>query len=116
MTTITAQHFRQAANIKERIDALQKELAQILGGPGEPGVIEAPKKRKISVAGIARIRAAQKARWARIKGTTPSAETAKKLKRKFTAAGKARLAASATARWAKVKQARSLAGPGPGGG
>jgi hypothetical protein len=51
------------------------------------------------------MRTAQKARWAKIKGTTPSAKPAKKANRKFTAAGRAALSAAAKARWAKAKKA-----------
>ncbi len=99
ITTLTPQQLRRAANVKERIDALEVELKDILGAPA-PGV---PARRKISAAGIARIRAAQRARWAAIKrgnGPPPPGPG-----RKISAAGRARLAALARARWAKVKAA-----------
>jgi hypothetical protein len=64
ITQLTPSQLRQAADLQEKIQALQQKLADLLGTPGA----EAPrKKRKISAAGIARIRAAQKARWAKIK-------------------------------------------------
>jgi hypothetical protein len=50
------------------------------------------------------MRAAQKARWAKIKGKAASAKPAKKAKRKFSAAGRAALSAAAKARWAKAKK------------
>ena len=106
-TNLTAQQLRRAADVKERIDVLQKELDQLLGAPA-PAVTRAAPKRKrkqISAAGIARIRAAQKARWAAVKGAKASAKTAPKRKRKLSAAGRARLVALARARWAKVKAA-----------
>ena len=105
-TSLTPQQLRRAADVKERIDALQEELSQLLGAPA-PAEAEAapakPKRKKISAAGIARIRAAQRARWAAIKDAKAPAKPAKK--RKVTAAGRARLAALARARWAKVKAA-----------
>jgi hypothetical protein len=107
VTSLTPQQLRRAANVKERIDALQKQLGQLLWAPA-PAVTRAAPKRKrkqISAAGIARIRAAQKARWAAIKGAKASAKPAPKRKRKLSAAGRARLVALARARWAKVKAA-----------
>ena len=72
-------------------------------------------RRKMSAAGLARIIAAQKARWAKIKGTaTPAAKAtlktaakpAMKAKKKISAAGRARIAAAQKARWAKIKAAK----------
>jgi hypothetical protein len=136
ITTLSPQQLRQAADVRENILELQEELGQLLGGevptPAQPN--EAPRKRrKVSVAGRARMQAAQKARWAKIKGTAPSTAPApkKKLsaqgianiragvakrmaaqgkavqkpKRKFSAAGRAALSAAAKARWAKAKKA-----------
>src|ERR1035441_9822224 len=96
--------LRRAADLQERIQALQEELSQILGGeastPAEP--TEAPRRRrKVSAAGRARMRAAQLARWAKIKGTTASATPEPKPNRKMSAAGRAAISAAAKARWAK---------------
>jgi hypothetical protein len=101
----------RAATIKDKIIVLEKELVSILGSPApaaKPGA--APKKKStMSVAGRARIRAAQKLRWAKIKMSSPTtvaakapASTAKK-KFKMSAAAKAKISAAAKARWAKVK-------------
>ena len=51
------------------------------------------------------MRKAQIARWAKIKGTAPSAKPEKKAKKKFSPAARAALAAAAKARWAKAKAA-----------
>jgi hypothetical protein len=106
-TNLTPQKLRRAADVKERINALQKELDQLLGAPASApaAAAAAPKRKKISAAGIARIRAAQKARWAAIKKGKAPGKPAPKAKRKVTAAGRARLSALARARWAKVKAA-----------
>ena len=60
----------------------------------------------MSAAGIEKIRAAQKARWAKIKGTKPAGTPAKKIKRTMSAAAKAKISAAAKARWAKIKAAK----------
>jgi len=99
--------LRRAADVKERIDALQEELEQLLGvsAPAPAATVAAPKRKQISAAGIARIRAAQKARWAVVKKSKAPGKPAAKRKRKVSAAGRAKLAALARARWAKVKAA-----------
>jgi hypothetical protein len=57
----------------------------------------------MSAAAKARIAAAQRARWAKVKGRAAAPEKEVKKKRRVSAATKARLAAIAKARWAKVK-------------
>jgi hypothetical protein len=80
---------------------LQSELNSLLGGPAETPSTEAPRKKyKFSAASRAKMRAAQKARWAKIKGTTPSAKPAKKAKRKMSAEGLANIRAGMAKRWA----------------
>ena len=104
MINITPRQLRKAANIQEKIQSLQEQLAQLLGGVGESAAVEAPKMRRISAAGIARIRAGAKARWAKIRAAK-AGTVVQKPKRKVTAAGRARLSALAKARWAKAKKA-----------
>jgi hypothetical protein len=100
LSSLTAVQLRRAAGLKEKIDALNKELASILGAPASVPD-KAPKKRKMSRTGRAKIAAAQKARWAKVKTVKP----AKVKKRKMSAAAKAKISAAAKARWAKVKAA-----------
>ena len=67
-TTLTPRQLRRAADVKERIDALEKELGQLLGALAPaPAATATRKRKKISAAGIARMRAAQRARWAAVK-------------------------------------------------
>jgi hypothetical protein len=101
LSSLTATQLRRAADIKEKINALNKEMASILGAPASD---KAPKKRKMSRAGRAKIAAAQKARWAKVKGAKPAAKAPAK-KRKMSAAAKAKISAAAKARWAKAKAA-----------
>ena len=134
MINATPTQLRKAADIQERIQSLQDELGQLLGGAGSTPaqMTEEPRKYKFSAAARARMRSAQKARWAKIKGTAPttaapkrkmSAEglaniragvakrmaaqgkAVKKTKRKMSPAAKARLSALAKARWAAAKKA-----------
>ena len=67
---LTAGQLRKAANLKEKIAKLEKDLAAIVGASApaaKAAAKPAKKKGKISAAGRARIAAAQKARWAKIK-------------------------------------------------
>jgi Mn-dependent DtxR family transcriptional regulator len=103
---LTPQQLRRAANLKEKMAALETELSRILGAPAQAQHDKAPRKKgKMSAAGRANIVAAQKARWAKIKGKTPSVKPVKKTKGKISAAGRKRLAQLAKARWAKIKAA-----------
>jgi hypothetical protein len=105
LINLTPKELRKAADLQEKIQSLQSELSSILGGeiPIPAKATEAPGKRKFSAAAKARMKAAQKARWAKIKGTAPSAKPAKK--RQMSAAAKAALSAAAKARWKKAKAA-----------
>jgi len=106
INSLSVQQLRQAANLKERIEALKNELSRLLGSTAEPVAAKAPKKKGgMSAAGRAKVSAAQKARWAKIKSAKPAVTVTKPAKKKFTmsAAAKAKISAAAKARWAKVK-------------
>ena len=99
MINLTPRQLRQAANIQEKIQDLQKELAVILGGeiPIPFATKEKKGKRRMSAAGRAAIAAAARARWAKIKGEAP------KKKRKMSRAWRAALERAWAARRAKGK-------------
>jgi hypothetical protein len=91
---------------KRRIDSQIDELRQLLGtgrteaappSGGDP-------KRKVSAAGRRRMAAAQKARWAKIRGAelASSAATSKptRQKRKLSAAGRKAISEATKRRWA----------------
>ena len=104
LSSLSIQQLRKAATLKEKIQLLEKELGKILGAATQLVASVVPKKkRKLSAAGRAAIRAAVKARWARQKGQKVSAKPAPKSKGKMSAAAKARISAAMKARWAKVK-------------
>src|SRR5258705_8263975 len=76
---ISALDLRRAAEIKDRIEALESELNTILSQNG--GTTVSPQRSTasgtrngMSAAGLARIRAAQKARWARFRATQGKAK------------------------------------------
>ena len=67
IASLSAQQLRRAADIKDKIQSLEKELEQILGPSTKPADPAAPKKRRtMSAAGRARVAAAQKARWEKV--------------------------------------------------
>lgn len=104
-------------NEKSRIEARLAEIAKVLNG--DVGVTAAPTgkrggRRTFSAATKAKMAAAQKARWAKLKGgATPAAATVSapvpKKKRRLSAAGKAAIIAATKARWAKVAAAKAKA-------
>ncbi|MFO1485239.1 MAG: hypothetical protein U1F71_17900 [Verrucomicrobiaceae bacterium] len=63
--SLSAVQLRRAAALQEKIEAMQSELASLLGesSSGKP----AKKKRKMSAAARKRIADAQRARWAKQK-------------------------------------------------
>ena len=114
LSLLTSAQLKRAAELKEQLEALTAELDGLLGNGAvtvvaESVVAEPVKKGKFSAAGLARLRAAQKARWAKIKEAKGSKEAKpeKKARRKMSAAGRARIAAGARARWAKVHAAKA---------
>ena len=116
LSNLTPTQLRNAADLVEKIEALNAELSEMFGSsapapvrapiktPGKRG----PKKGGISAEGRARIAEAQKARWAKTNGTkVKSVKTPKPAKRKMSAAGIAAIRAAQKARWAKVKAAKA---------
>jgi hypothetical protein len=71
MIELSSKQLQRAAKIKGKIETLQGELRHLLGGGlasnDNTSKAEKPKKRTMSAAARARIGAAQKARWAKVK-------------------------------------------------
>ena len=118
---VSVKQLEEAVAIRKQIDQLQSRLAGLLRGSSAPSgaVSSAPasaartgRKRRggLSAAGRARIAAAARARWARVKATNaassaPKAKTSsgKKSRRKrggITPAGRRKLSQMMKARWA----------------
>jgi hypothetical protein len=102
LSSVSAQDLRRAAEIKEKIDSLQDELAQILGSDSDTSKQQSG-TRRMSGAGRANIAAGARARWGKLKGISPSGNKKKRMKR--SPAVRARLAAIARERWRKAKAA-----------
>ena len=99
MINATPTQLRKAADIQEKIQSLQEELGQLLGGSDETAAIEAPRKKgKMSARGLANIRAGVAKRMA-AQGKAP------KRKRKMTDAWRKALERAWAARRAKAKKA-----------
>src|SRR5690349_7367655 len=104
--------LERALHIRRQIDQLNESLKELLGSTSASLLEVLPAtmtkrrgRRKMSAAARAKIAAAQRARWAKQKGTASEAP-APKAKNKgggMSAAGRARIAAAQKARWAKVK-------------
>jgi len=121
--------IEKALHIRKQIEALTSSLAGILGGAetgtgkvtkrrgrppkaaslGSPApVVKDGRRGKRSAATIAKMKAAQKARWAKKNDADPAAvKTAVRTRKKRTMSpeGRARIAAAQKARWAKLKKA-----------
>jgi hypothetical protein len=116
IANLSPRQLRQAADLKEKIDGLQDQLNEILGGevsaPGapEPAAEPGTKKRKMTAAWRKALSLAQKARWAAKSGEAPSkaapAKVTKEKAKGYTSPvlRKARSKAM-KARWAKVRRA-----------
>jgi hypothetical protein len=111
LTTLSPKQLRRAADIQERILKLKGEFEQLLVAPiGTPTAAAAqPEKAyKFSAAARAKMRKAQKARWAKIKGAQESTNPDRKPRRKRSAAVRKRLSELAKARWARARAAGKI--------
>ena len=113
--------LNQAIKIQRQIEALQHQLDAILGGttsaPKKKVGRPVTKKRTMSPATIAKMRAAQQARWAKINGKSSTkkaapAKVAPKKKGGMSPETKAKLAAAMKARWEAKKKGASTTGGG----
>lgn len=82
LSNLNSKQLHQAAAIREKIDALERELARVLDLTAGAPVTGSPARG----------------------GRTPAAPTPK-IKRKFSKAARAKMAAAAKKRWAKAKAA-----------
>jgi hypothetical protein len=103
---LTAKQLKRAASIRQQIDDLNKELAGLLGL--DSSTTAAPKKNgALSASGRRKIAAAQKARWAKLRGGKSTQSSARRSagrkKRTMSAAARARLSAKLKAHWAAKK-------------
>jgi hypothetical protein len=107
LENLSVDQLRKVVAIKEKIEQLHSELDSLVNGNGA-AVGRPAGRRHMSASARARIGAAQRARWAKVKGRRgngAAAKPEKKAKRRVSRVTRARLAAAAKARWAKAKAA-----------
>jgi hypothetical protein len=110
MTNLSIAQLKEAIQIKEQIGKLEARLKAI--GTGKSSLPTAPKPAKrgpktMSPEARAKIAAAARARWAKIKGTKPAPAAkpaAKPKKGGMTPELRARISAALKARWAARKK------------
>jgi hypothetical protein len=92
----------QAARVVERLDAALAALNSASYGR------KTGTGRRLSAAARERIAAAQRARWAKVRGSTGPKQNVVNMpkKRTMSAAARRKIAAAQRARWAKVKAAQ----------
>jgi hypothetical protein len=120
LLNLSPSQLREAAGLKDRIDALMIELAQILDGTvmrsgGNEAANGHSGKRTMSAEGRRRISAAARARWAKIRAAkgqsapaTSSVPSGLK-KRTMSLGARRKIAAAARARWAKIRAEKAKA-------
>jgi hypothetical protein len=95
---ISVQTLQEAVSIRRQIDTLQKRLSSILSGSHASSATAKEGRRPMPAATRAKLAAAARARWARIKGQTKATPVAKK--GGITPAGRKRLYQLMKAGWA----------------
>jgi hypothetical protein len=110
---LSTRNLEKALSIRRQIDALQRRLTSLVSSVGSGvGAGTSPRRRtgrrKMSAASRAKIAAAARARWARVKAGRGKAKGAKKGGRRrggITAAGRKRLSQLMKAQWAARRKA-----------
>jgi hypothetical protein len=108
---ISVKALEEAVSIRRQIDNLERRLSSILGGaPARPTTAPTQSGRYFSPSTRAKLAAAARARWARLKGRTKPAPARKK--GALTPAGRRKLSELMKARWAaRRKGAGTKAAP-----
>jgi hypothetical protein len=101
---ISLRSLEEALNIRRQIGSLEKRLSALLRGSPSTVPSTYRKKRRMSDQARAKIAAAMRAQWAKRKGRTTTAKTAKRT-HGITAAGRKRLSQLMKARWAARRKA-----------
>jgi hypothetical protein len=97
LTSVLNQLEQERTRLASQLDSLNNALSALNGTGKQTG-------RRMSAAGRARIAAAQRARWAKVKGKKVVSITARK--RTMSPAARRRIVAAQKARWAKWRKAQ----------
>ena len=102
---LTINQLKRAAEIKQQIDDLNRELGSILSESTKPGVA-VNKTWSMSASVKKKIAATQRARWAKVRGSTPTTASARAAakKKRMSPAARAKLSAKLKAYWAAKKK------------
>ena len=111
-SSLTTAQLKQAVQLREQIETAQQKLDALLGAPASAvtpkrKLARAKGKRTLSAATREKMRAAQQARWTKVKGASVKRVAKKKVG--LTPEGKARIGAVMKARWAAKKKAAATA-------
>lgn len=117
IANLSVAQLKKVIAVREKIETLERQLATLSGSEGGEAVVAKKGRRKrrggMSAAGRARVGAAARKRWAKLKKEKAGKEKAvpagkaPKRRRKMSAAAKAKIAAAARARWARIREARA---------
>jgi hypothetical protein len=100
---LSTSQLHKIVALKEQIEALNRQIDSITGRSEPLATPQAKGKRHMSASARAKIATAQRARWARVKGTAAKARSSKKKDGRNSPAFRAKMAAAAKARWKKAK-------------
>src|ERR1700758_5409205 len=95
--------LEEAISIRRQIDNLEKRLSSILRGGAAPAASRPAGGRYFSPSTRAKLSAAARARWARLRGATTATPARKKVQ--LTPAGRRKLSQLMKARWAARRKA-----------
>ena len=102
LLNLSVEKLQKAIAIKQQIDSLQKQLAN-LGGEVPTPAAKSAGPQIMSNAARAKISAAMRARWVRIRAAKAGKSGGPQ---KMSPAAKAKISAAMKARWAKIKAAK----------
>jgi hypothetical protein len=101
LSGVMKQLKKERDRVQQQLTRLNAALAAFAGVyRGRTGT---KPRRKLSAKGRARIAAAQRARWAKVKGQQKIVSIAKPVKRTMSASARRKIAAAQRMRWAKVR-------------
>ncbi len=103
---ISLNSLEEALSIRRKMDTLEKRLASILGTAISSGSASSRSPQRLSAATRAKIAAAARARWARVKADRAGTSTTVPGQKKsgLTPAGRKRLSQLMKARWAASRK------------
>ncbi len=104
---LSLRELERAVGIRRKIDALERQYSGLFGGKTGGGAARSGRRgRRMSASARAKIAAAARARWAKIKGRSGAGKKGAKRKGGLTPAGRRKLSQMMKARWAARRKAQ----------